>query len=140
MVFISAFLFSAETTIAREGQSFSHSLQPMQASFSTFSENLAKRPKVLCKAPNGQIRLWNTSGLYLSVTSTDTTSQKGRIGRLVCSSFFDKSITATLTPKTIHVKYPFFNHLGAFDVWSFNFFDSHVAGSIRVFIGHTYPQ
>ena len=139
-VFISALLSSEETTIACEGQSFSHNLQPMQASLSTLSESLAKRPKVLCRAPNGQIRLWNTSGLYLSVIKTDKTSQKGKIGRLICSSLFDKIITAMLTPKAIQVKYPFFSHLGDFDVWSFIFLDSHSTGNIRVFIGQTYPQ
>jgi hypothetical protein len=39
-VFITAFLFSEETTIALEGQAFSQSLQPTQASLSTFSDNV----------------------------------------------------------------------------------------------------
>ena len=115
-MFIVAFLFSEETIIAFEGQTFSHNLQPMQASLSTFLENLANRPKNLCKAPNGQMRLWNTSGLYLSVTSTDTTSQKGRIGRSICSSLLDSSIITMLINRDIHVKYPFFSHPGVFEV------------------------
>ena len=139
-VLIMAFLSSEETTIALEGQAFSQSLQPTQASLSTFSDSRANLPKLLWRAPNGQMRLWNTAGLYLSVISIDITSQNGRIGKSMCSSLFDRSITATLIPKVIHVKYPFFSHLGATAVWSFNIFDSHVTGTIRVFMGQTYPQ
>ena len=139
-VVINAFLSSLLTIIALEGHTFSHFLHPIQASLSTFSDILAKRPNTFCNAPNGQIRLWNTSGLYLRVTRTDTTTQKGRTGKSRCKTFFDTIITTILTPSEIHVKYPFFSHLGAFAVWNFSFFDSHSTGIITVFIGQAYPQ
>ena len=115
-MFITALLSSADTAMALDGQAFSQSLHPIQVLLSTCSESLANRPNSLCKVPNGQIRLWNTSGLYLSVTSTDMTSQNGRIGKSMCSSFFDISMTATLIPKDIHAKYPFLNHFGVVEV------------------------
>ena len=82
-MFITALLSSADTAMALDGQAFSQSLHPIQVLLSTCSDNIENRPNVFCKVPKGQMRLWNTAGLYLSVTSTEITSQNGRMGNSI---------------------------------------------------------
>ena len=95
---ISAFLSVDLTSIASEGQTFSQSLHPIQLSLFTFSENLANLPKTFCSGPNGQMRLWNTAGLYLSVISTETANQMSKMGIFLCNNFCASNIITTLPP------------------------------------------
>ena len=134
-VVIKAFLFSLPTIIALEGHTFSQSLQPMQADSSTFFEKMANLPKVFCNAPKGQIKLWNTSGLYINVTKIETANHIINTGRLICSILLDRSIIATLITRKTQGKIPFFNNLGVTSLCKCSFFESHSTGIITVFIG-----